>query len=92
MSFAFSLTPGFSPVSPAGQARNRFNGFPRAGKPLKRLGHRDAFTTRLKPGVNENICTVSQFYESHEIFVICHFSSPFSLPARTAAARSQICW
>jgi hypothetical protein len=55
------LTPGFSPVL-AGQAdQNRFNGFPRAGKPLKRLIHRDVFTTRLKPGVNENRCLAAYY-------------------------------
>ena len=33
----FSLTPGFSPMTGDGERLNRFNGFPRAGKPLKRL-------------------------------------------------------
>jgi len=32
---------------------NRFNGFPAAGKPLKRLGSFASFSTRLKPGVND---------------------------------------
>jgi len=64
MSDAISLTPGFSPVM-AGQAdQNRFNGFPRASKPLKRLAHRNACTTRLKPGVNESTGVVTHLYES----------------------------
>jgi hypothetical protein len=54
MNNAFSLTPGFSPVIAGGEDQNRFNGFSRAGKPLKRLARRDAFITRLKPGANEN--------------------------------------
>jgi hypothetical protein len=33
--------------------KNRFNGFPCVAKPLKRLKHRAAIHTRLKPGVNE---------------------------------------
>jgi hypothetical protein len=48
-----SLTPGFSPVKTGREFQNRFNGFPRAGKPLKRLTDRHASCTRLKPGVNE---------------------------------------
>jgi hypothetical protein len=51
---AISLTPGFSPVRSGRKRQNRFNGFPRADKPLKRLVAPTAFTTRLKPGVNEN--------------------------------------
>jgi hypothetical protein len=39
--------------------KNRFNGFSRAGKPLKRLTLLDAFITRLKPGVSESICVVA---------------------------------
>jgi len=54
MKNTFSLTPGFSPVRAGGEDQNRFNGFFRAGKPLKRLARRDAFITRLKPGVNKN--------------------------------------
>jgi hypothetical protein len=38
----------------ARQFKNRFNGFSRAGKPLKRLACRLASGTRLKPGVNES--------------------------------------
>jgi hypothetical protein len=53
MSNAISLTPGFSPVMSGPVDQNRFNGFSRARKPLKRLAHRNAFATRLKPGVNE---------------------------------------
>jgi hypothetical protein len=48
------LTPGFSPVTVGKTIQNRFNGFPRAGKPLKRLACRHATSTRLKPGVNES--------------------------------------
>ena len=54
MSNAISLTPGFSPVMIGKTIQNRFNGFPRAGKPLKRLTCRHATSTRLKPGVNES--------------------------------------
>jgi hypothetical protein len=53
MSNAFSLTPGFSPVPARKRETNRFNGFPRADKPLKRLAHRVTFVTALKRGVNE---------------------------------------
>jgi len=52
MSNAVSLTPGFSPVTDGRTIQNRFNGFPRVGKPLKRLACRHAASTRLKPGVN----------------------------------------
>jgi len=57
---SISLTPGFSPVIAGQEYQNRFNGFARAHKPkpLERLAHRDGLTTRLKPGVNENICVV----------------------------------
>jgi hypothetical protein len=34
-------------------ARNRFNGFPRLAKPLKRLACRAGFTTSLKRGAYE---------------------------------------
>ena len=47
------LTPGFSPVTGENERQNRFNGFSCAGKPLKRLACLNAFTTLLKPGVNE---------------------------------------
>jgi hypothetical protein len=61
MNNTISLTPGFSPV-PAGQAdQNRFNGFSRADKPLKRLAHRATLNTRLKPGVNENRFVIAHF-------------------------------
>ena len=42
MSNAISLTPGFSPVMIGKTIQNRFNGFPRTGKPLKRLADRYA--------------------------------------------------
>ena len=61
MSNAISLTPGFSPVMAGKTCQNRFNGFPRARKPLKRLARRRAFTTRLKPGVNEKHWMVAPF-------------------------------
>jgi hypothetical protein len=53
MSNAFSLTPGFSPVTATVLSANRFNGFPRLTKPLKRLARLTALTTPLKRGVNE---------------------------------------
>jgi hypothetical protein len=37
MNSVISLTPGFSPVLAGKESKNRFNGFPRASKPLKRL-------------------------------------------------------
>jgi hypothetical protein len=52
MSNAISLTPGFSPVMVGRAIQNRFNGFPGADKPLKRLIYQHATSTRLKPGVN----------------------------------------
>ena len=45
MSNAISLTPGFSPVTVGKTIQNCFNGFPRAGKPLKRLACRNATST-----------------------------------------------
>jgi hypothetical protein len=54
LSNAISLTPGFSPVMADKEHQNRFNGFFRADKPLKRLARPDIFSTRLKPGVNES--------------------------------------
>jgi hypothetical protein len=49
----------------AGETRqNRFNGFPRAGKPLKRLAGRWAANTRLKPGVYEKHCLATLFCKS----------------------------
>ena len=53
MSNAISLTPGFSPVTGDANPENRFNGFPPAGKPLKRLASIRRPDTRLKPGANE---------------------------------------
>ena len=46
--------------------QNRFNGFLRASKPLKRLACRKACATRLKPGVNESNGDVAHFYESQQ--------------------------
>jgi hypothetical protein len=43
LSEAISLTPGFSPVVVSEKFQNRFNGFPRADKPLKRLANPDTF-------------------------------------------------
>src|SRR6266542_2747273 len=48
-----SLTPGFSPVTGEGAGLNRFSGFSRTRKPLKRLDFRDPTHTGLKPGANE---------------------------------------
>ena len=64
MSNAISLTPGFSPVIAGVEDQNRFNGFSRGGKPLKRLIRPNAFTARLKPGVYESHCFATQFDES----------------------------
>jgi hypothetical protein len=50
-------------VTVPGKEKNRFNGFPAADKPLKRLILRTVFYTRLKPGVNEMNQTVAYFYE-----------------------------
>jgi hypothetical protein len=50
----FSLTPGFSRVLKAHEHRNRFNGFPRLEKPLKRLKRPGRLVTWLKSGVNES--------------------------------------
>jgi hypothetical protein len=63
MSIGFLLTPGFSPVLAGKEQQNRFNGFTRAGKPLKQLAPGGASATRLKPGVNENHWTVTHFSE-----------------------------
>ncbi len=52
MSRAIPLAPGFSPVMAARERRNRFNGFARTEKPLKRLVLGGESSTRLKPGVN----------------------------------------
>ena len=53
LNHTISLTPGFSLVLSDGKCQNRFNGFGRTDKPLKRFVRGDAFVTRLKPGVNE---------------------------------------
>jgi hypothetical protein len=60
----FPLTPGFSPVIAGGLAGNRFNGFPQADKPLKRLAVMPRVNTRLKPGVNEKGNLVTHLCES----------------------------
>jgi hypothetical protein len=52
--FTISLTPGFNPVTDGKKCQNRFNGFSRTHKPLKRLASLNAIATRLKPGVNES--------------------------------------
>jgi hypothetical protein len=64
MSNGISLTPGFSPVKTDWEFQNRFNGFHRVGKPLKRLASRHTSCTRLKPGVNESGCLVAHICES----------------------------
>ena len=61
MSDTLSLTPGFSPVLPPEESKNRFNGFAAAGKPLKRLAGHSFFHTRLKPGVNEKGEIIARF-------------------------------
>ena len=58
---SISLTTGFSPVPTEKRIQNRFNGFPRAGKPLKRLACLKASITRLKPGVKERFHTFAHF-------------------------------
>ena len=52
-STALPLAPGFSRVSATRSRGNRFNGFPRPAKPLKRFGLFSPHDTRLKPGANE---------------------------------------
>lgn len=49
-----SLAPGFSPVGGVKLFLNRFSGFARPGKPLKRLNDLASLYTRLKPGANES--------------------------------------
>ena len=58
MGNGISLAPGFSPVVQRKKGRNRFNGFVRAGKPLKRLAIRNVHDTRLQPGANESQTTL----------------------------------
>jgi hypothetical protein len=70
MSNAVSLAPGFSPVMFGETRQNRFNGFPRAGKPLKRLAGRWAANTRLKPGVNEKHFMVTHFLSLNKIILV----------------------
>jgi hypothetical protein len=54
MRFCFlSSAPGFNPVIAMAESFNRFSGFSRGGKPLKRLEVVDLFDTGLKPGANE---------------------------------------
>jgi hypothetical protein len=64
---AISLTPGFSPVMVGEACQNRFNGFPRADKVLKRHAGRCAANTRLKPGVNEKRWMVAHFASLNKI-------------------------
>jgi len=65
VNIAISLTPGFSPVVDDEPGQNRFNGFARAEKPLKRLPTSSASGTRLKPGVNANDLALTYNCESH---------------------------
>ena len=53
-----SLTPVFSPVLAGEKIQNRFNGFPRVEKPLKRLVVSLAEITGLKAGVNEHAALI----------------------------------
>src|SRR6185503_3503457 len=62
----FSLTPGFSQVQPTATTTHRFNGFRFKCKPLKRLDGHCRFSTRLKPGVNENSGTVSHGHDASD--------------------------
>jgi hypothetical protein len=55
------INTGLQPGDGRRNLSNRFNGFPRAGKPLKRLAGRRAANTRLKPGVNEKRGRVAHF-------------------------------
>jgi hypothetical protein len=64
MNNGISLTPGFSPVIVSEERDNRFNGFSRAEKPLKRLDCHACCATRLKPGVNEKHWNVPRFRQS----------------------------
>lgn len=64
MGNVISLTPGFSPVTTGNGNANRFNGFSRADKPLKRLERPMADFTRLKPGASEH-CSVFGFLWKH---------------------------
>ncbi len=65
MRINFSLAPGFSPVNADMDSGNRFNGFPRAGKPLKRLTALYRTDTRLKPGVNEMNDHANHSFQPH---------------------------
>jgi hypothetical protein len=53
--FAVSLISGFSPVDGRQAKASRFNGLA-CGKRLKPFWVRIGLDTRLKPGVNENLC------------------------------------
>ena len=64
ISLVISLTPGFSPVMADEGDQNRFNGFSRAGKPLKRLGRPNAFVTRLKPLVSTQVTNPHDFADA----------------------------
>jgi hypothetical protein len=64
MSNAIALAPGFSPVNVSPWEENRFNGFPPAGQPLKRLTASPPPNTRLKPGANETKSRVPHLCEA----------------------------
>ena len=53
MDNAIFINTGLQPGADEESTENRFNGFPTAGKPLKRLASFALLPTRLKPGVNE---------------------------------------
>ena len=64
-----SLTPGFSPVTHDLECLNRFNGFPRTEKPLKRLSLVRLADTGLKPGVNENRNPAADHFQPYFSFI-----------------------
>jgi hypothetical protein len=88
-SATISLTPGFSPVNRGAEIENRFNGFPHAGKPLKRLASRADFDTRLKPGVNE-IKALNGSSPCNLVRPIAHRKAVSSLRSATAVQKSLI--
>ena len=98
------LTPDFSPVIGDGESFNRFNGFPRARKPLKRLEFVSRVHTGLKPGVNERglgagFCVNNEANQSQPNFFLasaltCSHGMPRSGCFRNSSARrssSTIC-
>ena len=64
MNNGISLTPGFSPVIVNDERENRFNGFSRAEKPLKRLDRHVGSNTRLKPGAIAKNWNTPRFRQS----------------------------